>query len=63
MTHFPFSRMQEIAERELSVMEQQKNEIQVDMDQLKTRGDRLNELHAKRDQILGKRVGGVVEVA
>lgn len=36
-------------------MEKQRNEVQLDMDQLKTRGDRLNELHAKRDEILGNR--------
>lgn len=37
----------------MSVIMQHRDAIRKDMDSMKKKGDRMNELHSKRDEILG----------
>lgn len=46
--------MQEIHDRETRIMKRQRDTIIEDKETLRMRGERLNELHMKRDEILGK---------
>jgi hypothetical protein len=40
-------------DREMSMIIQQRETIKKEMEAMKKKGDRLNELHSKRDEILG----------
>lgn len=45
---------QEIVDSEINSIMIQRDKLKDDLDQIKSKGDRLNELHAKRDEILGE---------
>ena len=44
---------QEIVDAEINSIMTQRDKLKDDLDQIQQKGDRLNSLHAKRDQILG----------
>lgn len=41
-------------EKELETILQQRDNLKLDIEQMAKKGDKLNQLHQKRDEILGK---------